>query len=78
MAVGLLITMRSNFSWAHFLVYAGLGVAGGLALLGSALELTQGNVCPLAGNIPMCFISLAMSILIGGLFWGITRRTEFE
>ena len=73
MAVGLLLATRSNYSWAAFVFYAGLGVAGGLALLGSALELIKGNVCPLAGSIPMCYISLAMSILIGGLFWGTAR-----
>ncbi len=78
MAIGLLLATRSNFSWAPFVFYAGLGVAGGLALIGSALELIKGNVCPLAGSIPMCYISLAMSILIGGLFWSMTREAQIK
>ena len=35
----------------------------GLALVGSALELMQGDVCPKsAGNIPQCYFSLAMTL----------------
>jgi len=78
MAIGLLLAARWNFSSATFVFYAGLGVAGGLALIGSALELIKGNVCPLAGSIPMCYISLTMSILIGGLFWSLTREARIK
>ena len=53
--------------------YGGVTVAGGLALIGSVLELVKGNVCPRAGSIPMCYISLAMSVLIGVLFWQMTK-----
>jgi hypothetical protein len=56
-----------NLSW---LFWVGLLAAGGLALLGSGLEVIKGDVCPKAfGWLPMCYISLAISIAIGGLFW---------
>jgi hypothetical protein len=49
-------------------------IAGGLATFATVLELIKGDVCPVAfGNVPMCYISLAMSVLIGGLFWSLTR-----
>lgn len=59
-----------NLTW---MFWSGLLAAGGLALVGSGLEVIKGDVCPRAGNIPMCYISLAMSIVIGGLFWGTMR-----
>jgi hypothetical protein len=77
MAIGLVVAARSSTSWARSLFYAGLCVAGGLALLGSTLELVNGNVCPRAGRVPMCYISLAMSILIGGLFWSMARAARY-
>ncbi len=76
MAIGLVVAVTSGASWARSLFYVGVGVAGGLALFGSALELIKGNVCPRAGNVPMCYISLAMSLLIGGLFWSMTREAR--
>ena len=48
--------------------YAGLGVVGGLALFGSALELLQGGVCPRAAGVPLCFVSLGMSVALLLLF----------
>ncbi len=77
MAIGLVVAARSGTSWGRSLFYAGVYVAGGLALLGSALELLIGNVCPRAGRVPMCYISLAMSVLIGGLFWSMTRAVRY-
>jgi len=69
------------------LFYGGLFVAGGLALVGTLMEVVKGNVCPqvvISGvMIPMCYISLAMSVLIGVLFWRVTvklpeMKTETE
>ena len=43
-------------------------------MFATVLELIKGDVCPVAfGNVPMCYISLAMSVFIAGLFWGVTR-----
>jgi len=78
MAIGLVVSVMLGTSWARSLFYVGVGVAGGLALLGTTLELIKGNVCPRVGEVPMCYISLAMSILIGGLFWSMTRETRIK
>ena len=60
-----------NLSWMFWL---GLLAAGGLALVGSGLELINGDVCPKAfGWLPMCYVSLAFSVLIGILFAVKTR-----
>ncbi len=62
---------KLNLSWMFWL---GLLAAGGLALLGSGLELTKGDVCPKAfGWLPMCYASLAFSVLIGILYAAMTR-----
>ena len=63
------LALASTTSWAPRVFYAGVAVAGGLALVGSILELLQGDVCPRAGSVPMCYVSLGMSVLIGVLFW---------
>ena len=76
MVIGLVVAVIFGASWARSVFYVGVSVAGGLALFGSALELIKGNVCPRVGSIPMCYISLAMSLLIGGLFWSMTREAR--
>ena len=67
MLIGLIAV--STGARMHRVFHTGLSVAGGLALIGTILELVNGNVCPRVGSIPMCYISLAMSALIGVLFW---------
>lgn len=64
----------SKVKWLSNAFYTGFAIAGGLALLGSVLELVKGNVCPRVGSIPMCYISLAMSLVIGALFYFTTKR----
>ena len=52
-----------------YLFWGGTLVAGGLAALATVLELVKGDVCPVAfGSVPMCYISLAFSIVIAVLF----------
>ena len=52
-----------------YLFWGGTAIAGGLAALASVLELIKGDVCPVAfGSVPMCYISLAFSIIIAMLF----------
>ena len=72
MLIGL-VTVSTGLQ-LHRVFYVGLLVAGGLALLGTVLELVNGNVCPRVGSLPMCYISLAMSIVIGVLFWQVTAK----
>jgi hypothetical protein len=60
-----------NLSWLFWL---GLLAAGGLALLGSGMELAKGDVCPKAyGWLPMCYVSLAFGVLIGILYAFMSR-----
>lgn len=74
MTFGLAATIAKphlNLTWMFWL---GLLAAGGLALLGSGMELAKGDVCPKAyGWLPMCYVSLAFSVLIGILFALMTR-----
>ncbi len=74
MALALAVTIvkpELNLSWMFWL---GLLAAGGLALLGSGLELAKGDICPKAfGWLPMCYVSLAFSVLIGILYAAMTR-----
>ena len=69
MAIALLIPSLSGAQSLSWLFWLGLGVAGGLALMGSAFELIQGDVCPKGfGWLPMCYVSLAFSVIIGILY----------
>jgi hypothetical protein len=74
MAFALAVTTakpKVNSAWVFWL---GLLAAGGLALVGSGLEVIKGDVCPVAfGWLPMCYVSLAFSVLIGILFAATTR-----
>jgi L-asparagine transporter-like permease len=40
-----------------------------IALLGSGLELSQGGVCPTTSFLlPLCYVSLAMCLVIMGIY----------
>ena len=55
--------------WGRYLFWGGTAVAGGLAAIASVMELVKGDVCPIGfGSIPMCYISLAFSIVIAVMF----------
>ena len=57
-------------SLGRYLFWIGIVIAGGLAALASILEFIKGDVCPVAfGSVPMCYISLAFTAVIGVLFW---------
>ena len=58
---------RTVFYLGWFIVFA-------IALLGTALEISQGNVCPQSGSgLPLCYVSLMVSAVIGILFWVLLR-----
>ncbi len=72
--LGIYLSLALGSSAGRYALWTGTAIAGGLAAFAAVLELIKGDVCPVAfGSIPMCYISLAMSVLIGGLFWSITR-----
>ena len=68
-AAGVAFFMLMSGSTGSNLFWAGTAVAGGLAALATVLELIKGDVCPIGMyGIPMCYISLAFSIVIAVLF----------
>lgn len=69
MAISLLVVVAKPGCHLTAMFWTGLFVAGGLALIGTVFELVKGDVCPKAfGWLPMCYVSLAFSILIGVLY----------
>ena len=74
MALALAVTTAKPEMNSAWIFWLGLLAAGGLALIGSGLEVIEGNVCPGAfGWLPMCYVSLAFSVLTGILFAAMTR-----
>ncbi len=72
--LGVFLSLALGSSAGIWAFWIGIAIAGGLAALATVLELIKGNVCPVAfGSFPTCYFSLGMSVLIGGLFWNITR-----
>lgn len=67
LGVALAIVMSGSAA-ANYLFWAGTIVAGGLAAMATVLELIKGDVCPKLGSVPMCYLSLAFSIVIAVLF----------
>ena len=56
------------------LFYSGWTMVFGLALLGSVLEIGNGNTCPKSSaGLPMCYASLIISALIALSFWHLKR-----
>ncbi len=73
-SLGVVLSFALGSSTGKYAFWTGTAITGGLAAFATVLELIKGDVCPVAfGSVPMCYISLAMSVLIGGLFWGMTR-----
>lgn len=69
MAFGIISRAFKPGRFAHMLFWIGLGIAGGLALAASIMEVVVGDICPKAfGWFPMCYGSLAISIFIGLLY----------
>ncbi len=68
-AAGVALSILMPGAIGSYLFWGGTLVAGGLAALATVLELVKGDVCPVAfGSVPMCYISLAFSIVIAVLF----------
>ena len=73
--LGVFWSLALGSSTGRYAFWTGFTVAGGLAALATVLELIKGNVCPVAfGSVPTCYFSLALCVVMGGLFWNITRR----
>ena len=72
--LGVFWSFALGSSTGRYAFWTGTAIAAGLAAFATVLELSKGDVCPVAfGSVPTCYLSLALSVLIGGLFWGTTR-----
>ncbi len=72
--LGVFWSLALGSSTGRYAFWTGTAIAGGLAVFATVLELIKGAVCPVAfGSFPTCYLSLALSVLIGGLFWNMTR-----
>lgn len=61
------------------LFYLSIGIAGGLALFASVMELIIGGICPIAfGWLPMCYPSLLFSIIILLLYRNVTKISSVK
>ena len=55
-------------------VWVGLLLAGGPAIVGTTLQATVGDACPVGpAGVPLCYVSLAMVLVFVGLFFGARR-----
>ena len=74
-AAGVALALRGVGRMGSYLFWDGTAVAGGLAALATVLELINGDICPVAfGAVPMCYISLAFSVVIAMLFFYVSRK----
>lgn len=64
--MGIMVAVVSNPQWfVTFLFFSGWSLVFGFAVLGSATELAQGQVCPRIGEVlPLCYVSLLLSIVV--------------
>lgn len=73
--LGVFLSFALSSSTGGYPFWTGTALVVGLAAIATVLELIKGDVCPVAfGSVPMCYLSLAMSALMGRLFWGTMRE----
>ena len=50
-----------------------------LALVGSLLELSYGEICPKSSiGVPLCYVSLSFAMLVALLYWGLNKISSNE
>ncbi len=75
-AAMLLAFLQRKRSWSRPVFASGLAVAIGFALPASLIEVFREGTCPNSANgIPLCYLSLALCLLIGAT-WVTSRKTE--
>ena len=76
MLLGLCI---SKLWFSQVVFWAGWTFVFLIALVGTGFELTITKVCPQGfRSIPLCFLSLALSIIIGLLFKGNSTKSDYS
>lgn len=72
----LLAILQKKRSWSRPVFASGLAVAISFALPASLMEVFREGTCPSsASGIPLCYLSLALCVLIGAT-WVTSRKTE--
>jgi hypothetical protein len=67
MLVATLFHQKYTAKWLFIIGWAPVIL---LALVGSMLELNQGNVCPKSSTgIPLCYVSLSFALVVAMLYW---------
>lgn len=62
---------QSNIKWAFILGWLPVFL---LALVGSILEVSNGNTCPQSNmGIPLCYISLGLVVMVAMLYWLLNK-----
>ena len=76
---GVTLTVSGVGQVGSYLFWGGTAIAGGLAAYATVLELIKGDVCPVAfGSVPMCYISLAFSVVIVLLFLSLPSASALK
>ncbi len=71
MFIATLFNNKKNVKW---LFISGWIPVFLLALVGSALELSQGDICPKSSmGIALCYVSLSFAITVGTLYWLLNK-----
>ena len=71
----LLAFLQKKRSWSRSVFATGLAVATGFALSASLIEVFREGTCPSSANgIPLCYLSLALCLLIGAT-WATSIKT---
>jgi len=72
----LVATFFSNKLNAKWLFIIGWSPVVLLALVGSLLELSQGDICPKSSmGIALCYVSLSFAIMVAALFWLLNKMS---
>ena len=72
----LVATFFNNKLNAKWLFIIGWSPVVLLALVGSLLELSQGDICPKSSmGIALCYVSLSFAIMVAALFWLLDKMS---
>lgn len=71
MLIATLFNKKYNSKWIFIVGWTPVVL---LAVVGSALELNQGNICPKSSaGLPLCYVSLGFAITLATLYWLLAR-----
>tara|TARA_R110001583_G_scaffold191648_1_gene357276 strand:+ start:755 stop:1189 length:435 start_codon:yes stop_codon:yes gene_type:complete len=75
----LIATLFNNIHNAKWVFIVGWAPVVLLALVGSLLELNQGDICPKSSmGIALCYVSLSFASMVATLFWLLNKMSRFK